>query len=266
MTTTTFTLRGPAAPSSPRVGELVWTLVRTEFKTRYHGSIGGFAWALMKPLAMFVVLLAVFSFIFVADPLYRVNLILGLFLYDFFSESTKSGLAALYSKGFLLTKAQFPRWVVVLPTAANALITLMVASVMILLFLGITGRAPGPLHVALFGGYVLAMLLMVWGISLATSVLFLKYRDLNQVWDVVVQAGFFAAPIVYPLNVIPDQYHFYLYIWPPTAIVQFSREVLVAGTIPTLKAHLLLLFMTAAIFGAGALVFRRYSRRVVEFL
>ena len=68
---------------------LVWTLVRTDFKARYHGTLSGFVWALLKPLAMFLVLEAVFSFIFSADAHYRSNLIVGLFLWDFFAEGTQ---------------------------------------------------------------------------------------------------------------------------------------------------------------------------------
>ena len=59
--------------------------------------------------------------------------------------------------------------------------------------------------------------------------LFLRYRDLNQVWDVVLQAGFFLAPIIYPLEILPERFHFYLYLWPPTPVIEFSRAVLVRG-------------------------------------
>ena len=72
-------------------GGLVWTLIRTDFKTRYHGTIGGFVWALLKPLTMFLVLLAVFSFVFANAPQYRLDLIIGLFLYEFFQEATRPG-------------------------------------------------------------------------------------------------------------------------------------------------------------------------------
>ena len=77
---------------------------------------------------------------------------------------------------------------------------------------------------------------IVIGFSLGGSVLFLRYRDLNQVWDVVTQAGFFVAPIIYPLGVIPERFHFYLYLWPPTPIIEFSRSVLVDGRVPGLLA------------------------------
>src|SRR5947207_8069147 len=87
---------------------LVWTLVRTDFKARYHGTVGGFAWALLKPLGMFVVLMSVFSLLFASNPTYKLDLIIGLFLWDFFAEGTKTGLTSLHAKGYLLTKARFP--------------------------------------------------------------------------------------------------------------------------------------------------------------
>ena len=61
--------------------------------TRYHGTIGGFLWALLKPLSMFLVLMGVFSFVFSNTPQYRLGLILGLFLYEFFQEGTRTGLS-----------------------------------------------------------------------------------------------------------------------------------------------------------------------------
>ena len=91
----------------------------------------------------------------------------------------------------------------------------------------------------LFLGYAAALMLIVVGFSLGTSVLFLRYRDLNQVWDLMVQAGFFLAPIIYPLTILPERFHIYLYLWPPTSVIEFARAVLVARTVPTMTAHLL---------------------------
>src|SRR5689334_13671530 len=79
-----------AAPPRASYGGLVWTLIRTDFKVRYHGTTGGFVWALLKPLTMFVMLMGVFSFLFASDPNYKLNLIIGLFLWDFFAEGTKA--------------------------------------------------------------------------------------------------------------------------------------------------------------------------------
>ncbi len=167
----------------------IWTLVRTDFKARYHGTLGGFVWALLKPLTMFVVLMGVFSFLFASDPTYKLNLIVGLFLWDFFAEGTKTGLTSLHAKGYLLTQgAAFPSWILVVTSISNAVITLAVFSLVIVVFSVAVGPAAGAGRAGRCSPrYCVALVAIVVGFSLATSVLFLRYRDLNQVWDVVVR-------------------------------------------------------------------------------
>jgi lipopolysaccharide transport system permease protein len=252
--------------SGTHLAGLIWTLVRTDFKTRYHGTIQGFAWALLKPLTMFLVLMGVFSFVFATEPAYRLNLIIALFLWDFFAQGTATGLISLQAKGYLLTKAKFPAWIIVVASIANALITLVVFFVIIVVALTVSGRPPAPWAIALFLWYLLHFIAIVIGFSLATSVWFLRYRDLNQVWDVVIQAGFFVSPIIYPLTILPERFHKYLYLWPPTPVIQFARAVLVTGVPPTLKAHVLLTVEAAAVLLAGIAIFRRYAPRAAEYV
>ncbi len=245
---------------------LIWTLVRTDFKARYHGTVGGFVWALLKPLSMFLVLMGVFSFLFAADPTYKLNLIIGLFLWDFFAEGTKSGLMSLAARGYLLTKSRVAPWILVVTSISNAVITLLVFSAVMLVFLTVAGHPPTLAALAAYGGYCLALGAMVIGFSLAASVLFLRYRDLNQIWEVVLQAGFFVAPIIYPLNILPERFHFYLYIWPPTPIVTFSRMALVQGVMPTTRGHLDLAADAGVCLAAGVLIFRWLGARAAEYL
>jgi ABC-type polysaccharide/polyol phosphate export permease len=248
------------------LGGLIWTLVRTDFKIRYHGTLAGFLWALLKPLCMLAVLATVFSLIFTSDPNYRLNLIVGLFLWDFFAEASKVGLLSLYAKGYLLSKSRFPRWIVVVTSGSSALFTLGVFSTAVLGLLIVQGHPPRIAGVALYLLYVLQLFLIVVGFSLGASVLFLRYRDLNQVWEVIIHAGFFVTPIVYPLGILPERLHFYLYLWPPTPVIQFARMVLVEGVVPSARAHLLLLAVTLATFSAGVLLFRQLAPTAVEHL
>ena len=252
-------------PSTDWVG-LVWTLVRTDFKVRYHGTIGGFIWALAKPLAMFALLMWVFSFIFGTDPDYRLNLIIGLFLWDFFADSTKAGLTSLHTRGYLLGKARCPSWILVVTSISNALITLIVFSVVIMLFLIGANRPPTLWAFALYLSYCSMFILIVIGFSLGSSVLFLRHRDLNQVWEVVAQAGFFFAPIIYPLGILPERLHLFLYIWPPTPVIEFSRQALVQGVTPTATAHLLLAMVAAVSLASGIALFRRFGPRAAEYV
>src|SRR4029450_4630807 len=108
------------------------------------------------------------------------NLIVGLFLWDFFAEGTKSGLTSLLSKGYLLTKARVPPWILVLTSISNAVITLAVFTLVIVVFLTSPGHPPSLEALVAFAGYCAAMAAIVVGFSLASSVLFLRYRDLNQ--------------------------------------------------------------------------------------
>jgi len=250
---------------SARLG-LIWTLVRTDFKVRYHGTFGGFVWAMLKPLTMFVLLMSVFSFVFGADPNYRLNLIVGLFLYDFFSEGTKVGLISLHTRGYLLTRARCPAWVLVVTSISNALITLAVFSVAIVVYLVVTDAAPGWSGIAAYVTYLVALVGIVVGFSLASSVLFLRYRDLNQVWEVVSQAGFFLAPVIYPLAMLPERLHWWLYLWPPTSVIEFSRSALVAGRLPSATAHLYLALATVLALAVGLGAFRWLSPRAPEYV
>jgi lipopolysaccharide transport system permease protein len=245
---------------------LVWTLVRTDFKARYHGTLGGFVWALLKPLAMFLVLTLVFSLVFRSEPTYKLDLLIGLFLYDFFGETSKTAITALHARGFLLSKAQVPSWILVATTISNPLITVTVFCVAVVTLLSAYGQPPSIAHVLLFLLYVSALGTIAMAVGLAGSVLFLRYRDLNQVWEVVVQAGFFLAPVIYPLGVIPERFHFYMYAWPPTAAIEFSRAVLIQQRPPTLRAHIDLLGLTLAMFAVGLLVHQRLAPRSAEHL
>lgn len=256
----------PRASANASVWGLVWTLVRTDFKARYHGTPSGFLWALLKPTAMFVVLVAVFSLIFRAEPNYKLNLVIALFLWNFFAEATTTGMGALAAKGFLVSKARFPRWILVVTSIANPLITLLVFAGVVTCYLYWIGLGPGAAALLAFAYYIGCLAAMSIGLSLAASVLFLRFRDLNQIWDMTTQAGFFVAPIIYPLGVIPERYHFYLYFWPPTPVIEFSRAAMVAGILPTATAHWYLGAMTGTILIAGMLVFGRLAPRAAEYV
>ena len=139
-------------------------------------------------------------------------------------------------------------------------------SVVLVALLVSTGRPPSPIAIALFLWYLINFAAIVVGFSLAASVLFMQYRDLNQVWEVVTHAGFFVAPIIYPIDVLPERLHFYLYMWPPTPVILFSRAVLVDDSVPSLLAHGLLTAEAAVVLAFGALIYSARAPRVPEYL
>lgn len=243
---------------------LIWTMVRTDFKARYHRTWFGFVWALAKPLAMLGTLLAVFSLIFAQHADFGLKLVIGLFLWEFFAEGTKVGVTSLYVKGFLLSKARFPSWVIVLTSLSNPLMSLVVYCAGTIGVLVALGRAPDALSLVAFGWYIVHLAVIVTGISLATSALFLRYRDMNQVWEVAIASGFFLTPVVFPLEVIPARFQFWLYAWPPTPVIEFSRSALLRGELPSARAHLMLSAVALTILTVGVLVHRSSAPKIAE--
>lgn len=215
---------------------------------------------------MFIVLYMVFSVIFSMDPNYNLNLIIGLFLWEFFGEATKTGIMSLQEKSFLLTKTNFPSWVVVLTSVSSALITVTIFSIAVCVYVSIFRRSISFLEIGVFYAYIILFLFIIIGIALAGSVLFLRYRDINQIWDLLMQAGFFITPIIYPLDIVPHKFHFYLYMWLPTAVIQFSRSVLVKGQIPSLTANAMLAGSAVAVLLVGAALYYWLVQRSLERL
>src|SRR5580704_832955 len=117
---------------------LVSELVRTDFKLRYQGSVLGYAWSLLRPLLIFVILYVVFTkFLKVGTgvPHYPVYLLLGILLWNYFVEVTLGGVTAIVGKGDLLRKINFPKYVIILSIAISALINLSLTSIVIVIFM-----------------------------------------------------------------------------------------------------------------------------------
>ena len=81
-----------------------------------------------------------------------------------------------------------------------------------------------------------------------------------------LQAGFFVVPIIYPIGILPEKYHIYLYLWAPTAMIQFTRSVLVDDKLPSLNGHVYLAAAVAVCLLVGTIVYRRLAPRAAEYL
>lgn len=181
-------------------------LVRTDFKLRYQGSVLGYAWSLLRPLFLFVILYVVFvKFIKLgADvPHYPIYLLLGVVIWNFFNEMTVQSLGSIVGRGDLIRKIRIPRWIIVLSSSISALINLLLNLAVVTIFLII--NHVDLLHTALWLPLILIEIyLFALGLSLFLSAAFVKYRDIGYIWEVILQAGFYLTPILYPLTKITN--------------------------------------------------------------
>lgn len=179
-------------------------LVITDFKLRYKGSVLGYVWTLLKPLAMFAVMYVVFvRFLkFGADvPHFAVALLLGTVLWNFFSEVTLNGMTAVIGKGDLMRKLAFPRYVVVLSSALSALINLTINLLVVGVFIVLNGVDITP-RALLIVPIVAELFMLGLSVAFLLAAITVKLRDIGYIWELVLQAGFYATPIFYPLGMV----------------------------------------------------------------
>jgi ABC-2 type transport system permease protein len=193
---------GPSAieDDARRFVSLTYTLATTDFKLRYFGSALGYLWSLMRPLLLFGVLYVVFTQVFSLGkgvPHYPVYLLTAIILWTFFVETTTNSVQSLVSREGLLRKMRFPRMVIPLAVALTALFNLGMNMIAVLAFTIANGVYPkwSWLQMPVL---VLLMAMLAVGVGMLLSALYVRYRDVAPIWEVVSQALFYASPIIYP--------------------------------------------------------------------
>lgn len=186
---------------------LLSELVRTDFKLRYQGSVLGYAWSLLRPLLLFAILYVVFvQFLKIGGdiPNFPVYLLLGIVIWNFFTEMTQQSLGSIVGRGDLIRKIRIPRWIIVFSSSISALINFGLNLLVVAIFLFIS-QVDVRLSILLLPLILLEVYLFALGISLFLSALFVKFRDIGYIWEVILQAGFYLTPILYPLSLITNE-------------------------------------------------------------
>lgn len=244
--------------------EIILQLVRGEFKLRYKSSLLGYFWTLFKPLMLFGVIYLVFS-IFLRSPMqnYAVYLLLGIILWNYFSEATMVGMNSLVSKRDLITKLFFPRENLILAANLSSMITLLLNLIIFAIFYIGSGLSPG-WSTLLFFPYLILLFLFSTGVSFILATLFARFHDLSHIWEVLLQILFWLTPIIYDLSFVPEPYRQLLYLNPMTQFISFSRRVFLIDQMPSLWQHFVMLITSLAVFAIGYFFFKKQEHHIVE--
>lgn len=215
---------------------LLKQLVKSDFKLRYQNSFLGYVWSLLRPLLLFLTLYFVFArFLKVGGtiPHFPVYLLLGIVLWTYFTEVTSGSVGAIVGKGDLLRKINFPKYVVILAGSFSAFINLLLNFVVIALFM-ILGNVDITWRALIIIPLIAELFIFSLAVAFFLSALFVKFRDVSYIWDVVIQAAFYATPILYPLSLIPHGVAKFLILNPLAQIIQDARYALVTPETDTI--------------------------------
>lgn len=204
-------------------------MVGTNFKVRYQGSVLGYFWAILKPLSMFAVLYVLFVYIAPIGkdiPHFGISLLLGIVFWNFFSETTMIGATSIVANGDLIRKISIPRYLVVVASSVSALINLCLSMIVVVIFAIINGVYPSLtwllVPVIIFELYIFAL-----GIAFGLSALYVKFRDVTYIWEVLLQAGFYASMIIIPIQLVPEYLRQWFFLNPIVQILQDARALLI---------------------------------------
>ncbi len=278
MSAEAYRVRGPSAIGGDprRFWNLARTLAATDWKVRFYGSALGYVWSLLRPLLLFGIVYFVFSVVVKAGrgiDYYGVILLLAMILYFFFAEVTAGGVTAMVDRESLLRKVGFPRAVVPLAVALVAAMNLALNLVVLTVFVAISGVSPRWTWLLLPLPFAL-MLVFATGVALLLSALYVRYRDVRPIWEVVLQALFYATPILYPIQAVIGESQTLATLAlcnPIAALVQESRHLLVGGlSLGEAMGSNALVLIPLAILAAGTwlgvVVFDRLAPRAAEEL
>ena len=256
-------------------------LVKTNFKLRYQGSYLGVLWSVLQPLMLFAVMYVVFvKFLKFTDgtPTFPISLLCGTCLWQFFTESTSMGMRSIVDRGDLLRKIHFPNYIIVAATTMGSMISLAINLGVVILF-GFFAHAHYTWRVITVIPSILQLYAISLGVALLLGSLYVYFRDIGHIWDVILQALFYATPIIYPLSMVQKNPEFswaadFMMLMPTTqTIMDIRHNLLSPEYVPTIwtvmdnKILCLIPYvLSVLVLWLGVHVFRKYSAKFAEVL
>jgi ABC-2 type transport system permease protein len=252
---------------------LLRELVATDFKLRYQGSVLGYIWSLLRPMALFIILYFVFSRLGTSAglPHFDVYLFLGILVWNYFSEVTNNSVGSIVGRGDLLRKINFPKYVIVFAGSFSALINLFINLLVFFGFMIFLGASPQLDALWVIPLLILQLFVLSLALAFLLSALYVKFRDVNYIWEVIMQGAFYATPILYALSYMPEKVQAILILNPVAQIIQDMREVLVTDKTLTIGevyhdewVRLITVGITIVLALGAAYYFKKRSRYFAE--
>ena len=218
-----------------RFMQILVALAVSEFKTRYFGSVLGYLWSLMRPLMVFGVLYVVFTHVvrFGGDiEHYPLKLLLAIVLWSFFAEATGAALTSLVDREGLLRKVPFPPAVVPLSVGLTAAFNLGLNLCVVIVFVLVTGIAPAATWLELIP-LVACLLVLTAAVSMLLAVLYVPFRDMAPIWEVITQILFWGTPIIYAIETAPEGVREVMMMNPLAAIIEQARYAVIDQSAPS---------------------------------
>lgn len=242
---------------------LLHQLVARDFKSKYKRSILGVLWSLLNPLLLMTVQYIVFSALFRFDiPNYQLYLLIGIVMFNFFSEATGQALVSITGNAGLITKVNVPKYIFPVSKVLSSCINLgfsLIVLVPMILFAGI----PITWKYLLLPFGIINMIIFTIGFSLILASVMVFFRDTQFLYGVMIMLWMYLTPIFYPEDIIGSNFQWMLQCNPMYHFIRYTRNLILDNSVPTLRAHIFCLIFAFGTLMIGSYIFRKVKDRFI---
>ena len=246
--------------------------VRREFEARYRNSLLGSLWSIVQPLSMIVVYTFIFSNIMSArltgvdsSFAYSIYLCVGTLTWGFFSEITSRAQTVFIENANIIKKLNFPRICLPVIVVLNAGLNFFIFFSLFTIFLALTGNFPGWVYLGMFPLLLLEVAFAI-GLGVTLGVLNVFFRDVSQLFSVLLQFWFWFTPIVYPIDILPESVRLWVKYNPMATLISAYQDIFSLRFWPNWEALWPLALLAFLFLLVGYTVFRKLSIEMVDEL
>jgi ABC-2 type transport system permease protein len=247
-----------------------------EFRAKYAGAVLGYVWSLVKPLAYFGILWLVFAHLLRTENQtqdFAIFLLIGILLYTFFLDSVTTMLPSIVAGGTILRRLAFPPILIPLSASVGTCVTFLVNISAIVIVIAIQQVEPR-IEWLLIPPLLVELYVFVVGVGLLLAALYVRFRDVSQIWELAAQLLFFASAIFYPIGILPTWAQKVAFLNPFVQIMQDLRHAVLGSSGPNdvtaqtvyagIGGRALPIVIALLVFGGALLYFRREARYFAE--
>ncbi len=247
---------------------LLWDLVSKDIKTKYRRSVLGVLWSILNPLLMMAVLTTVFSTII------RVNVeggfalfyLTGYIMFNFVSEATGFALYTITSAAPLIKKVYIPKYVFPLQKCIFSFVNMLfslIAFVIVFIAFCFAGKVTPHVTMLLFPIPMIYLFVFCFGICLILSAMMVFFRDIGHIWTILLTVWMYLSPIIYPLDILPENLIKFVKLNPLTHYITYFRDVMIYGRVPSLSENIICISYSISFFLFGVAMFRKKQDKFV---
>ncbi|MCB4791201.1 MAG: ABC transporter permease [Elusimicrobia bacterium] len=243
---------------------MIYQISVAEFRSKDQGTFLGFLWTLFHPLIYFIVLYNLFSkWMGSHIPDFPLYLIIGIVQWNFFATSTSNSINVIVRYNAFVKSIKFPKSILVLASVLSTLYSHILELIILIIF-WLVIKANFTVMVFFLLPILLLNIYLIVAVSFMLATIGVYFLDINRIWGIFTNVGFFLTPIFYTLELINPTKRNIILLNPMTHIIKSTRDVLIDGKLFDLTGFVYVFIFATIVLIIGYQIFNKYEKHFVE--